>query len=132
MAMRAALAALLVAVSSSAVAAPLTIRAGETWEFALRNGDPVGARKVAATSKVPKGRIKASVRRLMGTSMVLTNNSGAAYTFRAELLKAGKTVAAKPCVLPAKPDPAFEQWPQAADAVRIGTFKTAPKDGSCP
>ena len=127
-----ALFALLLLAGSAATAAPLTIKAGETWFFSVRNGDPANARKAPATANPAKGEVKVSVRRLMGTSMIVTNNSGKAYIFRAELLKGGKPLTAKSCALPAKPEPVFEQWPQQADAVRIGQFKPAPKDGSCP
>ena len=127
-----AIAALLLLASASATAAPLTVRTGETWVFSVGNGDPVAARKIAPSAKPAKGQVKVSVRRLMGTSMIVTNNSGSAYIFRAELLKGGKAVGAKSCTLPAKPDPVFEQWQQQADAVRISQFRPAPKDGSCP
>ena len=130
--MKALLAAFLFVSSSVAVAAPLTIKTGESWTFSIGNGDPAGARKVAATAKPAKGQIMVSVRRLMGTSMIVTNNSGKAYVFQAQLLKHGKAIAAKSCTLPAKPDPMLEQWEQQVDAVRIGQFKPAPKDGSCP
>ncbi len=127
-----ALIALLLLASASATAAPLTVRTGESWIFSVRNGDPAAARKVAASTKPAKGQVMISVRRLMGTSMIVTNNSGTAYVFRAELLKGGKAITAKSCALPARPDPVLEQWPQQADAVRISQFKPAPRDGSCP
>ena len=123
---------LLLLASATASAAPLTVRAGETWVFSVRNGDPAGARKVAATARPAKGQIMVSVRRLFGTSMTVTNNSGSAWLFRAELLKGGKALTAKSCTLPAKPGPLLEQWQQQADAVRISQFRPAPKDGSCP
>ena len=130
--MKAVFACLLLALSTATSAAPLTVKTGESWSFSIRNGDPVEARKVAGTAKPAKGQIMVSVRRLMGTSMIVTNSSGTAYVFRAELLKGGKTLTGKSCTLPAKPDPIFEQWKEEADAVRIGQFKPAPKDGSCP
>ena len=130
--MRTILAMLLFMTGTGAVAAPLSVMAGENWVFSVRGGDPVNARKVASTAKPAKGQIKVSVRRLMGTSMFVTNNSGTAWIFRADLLKGGKALAARSCTLPAKPDPMLEQWPQRADAVRISGFKPAPKDGSCP
>ena len=126
------LAALLLLASASATAAPLTVRTGETWVFSVRSGDPAAARKVASSARAAKGQIKVAVRRLMGTSMIVTNNSGRAWVFRAELLKGGKAISAKPCTLPAKPDPILEQWERQADAVRISQFKPAPNDGSCP
>ena len=127
-----AIAALLLLAGSAATAAPLTIKTGESWVFSVRAGEPTGARKVTSSAKPTHGQIMISVRRLMGTSMIVTNNSGAAWVFRAELLKGGKAAGAKSCTLPAKPDPVLEQWPQPADAVRISQFKPAPKDGSCP
>ena len=130
--MKAFAAALLLLASAPAVAAPLTVRTGETWVFSVRNGDPSAARKVGSAVRPARGEIKVAVRRLMGTSMIVTNNSGRAWLFRAELLKGSKAIAAKPCTLPAKPDPILEQWEQQADAVRIGQFKPAPNDGSCP
>ena len=125
-------AALILFAGTAATAAPLTVAAGESWTFSVRNGDPANARKVAATTMPAKGQIMVSVRHLMGTSMIVTNNSGSAWIFRAELLKAGRALAAKSCSLPAKPEPVFEQWSQQADSVRISQFKRAPKDGSCP
>ena len=70
-----ALVALLLLLGSAATASPLTVRTGETWVFSVRNGDPAGARKVAGSARPAKGQIKVSVRRLMGTSMFVTNNS---------------------------------------------------------
>ena len=130
--MKVALTIALLLVAVSAHAAPLTVRTGESWVFSVRNGEPANARKVAASAKPAKGQIMVSLRRLMGTSLFVTNNSGAAWVFRAELLKNGKAVTAKSCTLPAKPGPVLEQWQQQADAIRIGEFKPAPKDGSCP
>ena len=130
--MKALAAALLLLASTAISAAPLTVNAGENWTFSVRNGDPADARKVAASAKPGKGQIMVSVRKLMGTSMIVSNNSGTAWVFRAELLKGGKALAAKSCSLPAKPEPVFEQWSQQADSIRISQFKPAPKDGNCP
>ena len=132
MAVKTAVAAFLLLASTGISAAPLTVKTGESWTFSVRNGDPINARKVAGAAKPAKGQIMVSVRRLMGTSMIVTNNSGSAYVFRAEILKGGKALTGKSCTLPAKPDPIFEQWKEEADAVRISQFKPAPKDGSCP
>ena len=86
-------AALLLLATVPAQAAGLTIRTGETWFFTVEDGEPANARLVTASAKIPKGQIKASVRALGGTSMVVTNNSPIAYTFRAELLSGGKATA---------------------------------------
>ena len=130
--MKAAVALLLLLASSAAAAAPLTVRIGEDWVFTVRDGDPTKPRKVAATAKPAKGQVMVSVRRLFGTSLIATNNSGVAYRFRAELLSGGKAITAKSCSLPADGKPVLEQWPQKAEAVRIGRFVRAADDGSCP
>ena len=121
--------ALLVLVAAPAQA--LTVRTGETWIFTVKNGEPAKARKVTPSAKIAKGQIKVSVRALMGTTMMVTNNSPIAYTFRAELLQNGKVVAPRPCTLPANAKPIFEQWQQKAEAVRIGNFTAASADGRC-
>jgi hypothetical protein len=128
--MRAAVALLLLA-AAPAQAAPLTVKTGETWVFTVKDGQPASARKVASSAKPAKGQIVVAVRAMMGTTMIVTNNSPVAYTFRAELLRGGKSVAARPCTLPANARPIFEQWQEKADAVRIGAFKVSKADGLC-
>jgi hypothetical protein len=125
------LATLLLLAAAPAQAQPLTVKTGETWAFTLKSGQPANAHKVAGSAKPAKGQIVVSVRPLMGTSMVVTNNSPVAYTFRAELLQGGKAIAARPCTLPADARPIFEQWQQKADAVRLSAFKPAGADGRC-
>jgi hypothetical protein len=122
---------LLLLAAAPAQATGLTVRAGETWIFVIRKGEPAQARKVPPSAKIAKGQIKVSVRAMMGTTMIVTNNSPIAYSFRAELLKDGKIVAPRPCTLPANAKPIFEQWPQKADAVRIGKFTAATAAGRC-
>ena len=124
-------AALLLLAAAPAQAAGLTIRTGETWFFTVKDGEPANARRVSPSAKIPKGQIKVAVRPLLGTSMVVTNNSPIAYTFHAELLSAGTATAARFCTLPANARPTFEQWQEKADAVRIGGFKPATADGRC-
>jgi hypothetical protein len=123
--------ALLFVVTTPAQAAGLTVKMGETWFFSVKNGEPANARRVAPSAKIPKGQIKVSVRPLMGTSMIFTNNSPIAYTFRAELLSGGKATVARSCTLPANARPAFEQWQEKAESVRISGFKAATADGRC-
>jgi hypothetical protein len=128
---RAFLALALVAGSVPVLAAPLTVRTGETWVFAIDHGEPVKARKVDAATKPTIGEVKVSVRALFGTMMTITNNSRQGYTFSAELVGAdGKAVTARSCTLPPGNQPALESWPQKASAVRIGSFKPA-KGGRC-
>ena len=122
---------LLLLVAAPVQAAPLTVKTGETWIFIIKNGEPAKARRVTPSARIAKGQIKVSVRALMGTTMSVTNNSPIAYTFRAELLQAGKVVAPRPCTLPANARPIFEQWKEKADAVRIGNFTPASADGLC-
>lgn len=130
--MKAALAVLLLLLAPGpAHSAGLTVRTGETWFFTIKDGEPANARRVGPSAKIPKGQIKVSVRPLMGTSMVVTNNSPIAYTFRAELLSGGKATVARSCTLPANARPAFEQWQEKAEAVRISGFKVAAADGRC-
>ena len=121
----------LLAVASAAQAAPLTVRTAETWLFTIDKGEPANARKVDSSAKPAKGQLMISVRAMMGTAMIVTNNSPVAYTFRAELLRGGKAEAARTCTLPGKPTPIFEQWPQKADAVRIGAFRPTGPGGNC-
>ena len=125
------LASLLLLAAMPAQAAPLAVRTGETWLFAVKNGEPAQARKVPASAKIPKGQIKVSVRAMLGTAMTVTNNSPVAYTFKAELLSGGKATVGRSCTLPPGARPAFEQWEQKADAVRISKFKIANADGRC-
>lgn len=126
-----AMAALLLFAASPALAQPLTVKTGETWSFTVKNGQPVDAHRVVASAKPAKGQIVISVRALMGTTMVVTNNSPNSYSFRAELLQGGKTVAARPCTLPGRAHPIFEQWQQKADAVRVGNFVASGEEGRC-
>ena len=124
-------AALLLLATAPAQAAGLTVRTGETWFFTIKDGEPANARRVSPSAKIPKGQIKVSVRPLLGTTMVVANNSPIAYSFRAELLLEGKAILARSCTLPANARPTFEQWQEKAEAVRIGSFKPASADGRC-
>ena len=129
-----ALAAAAAIVPAAALAGPVTIKAGESWVFALERGEPVRARRVASSAKPGPGQIKATVISTMGTTMTVTNNSRHHYSFRAELVGA-KTASggkARTCTLPANGNPVLEYWPVKATAVRLSTFKLASADGSCP
>jgi phosphate-selective porin len=125
------LAPLLLASASAAATQPLTVRTGESWVFTVRHGQPVDARQVAASAKPRRGELLISVRRFLGTSMMVTNNTPAAYRFRAELLVGGKAATARACSLPATPSPIFEQWQQQADAVRVSNFEATGPAGRC-
>lgn len=129
--MKLAFAFLLLAAASAASAQPLTVHTGESWVFTVKNGQPAGAHQVELSAKPGKGQIMVSVKPMMGTSMFMTNNSAVAYTFRAELIRDGKATAGRPCTLPAKARPIFEQWQEKADAVRIGHFEAAGTEGRC-
>jgi hypothetical protein len=125
------IAALLLLVAAPSEAAGLTVPVGETWLFTIKDGEPAKARKVAPSATVPRGQIKVAVRAMLGTTMTVTNNSPIAYTFKAELISGGKATVARSCTLPSNARPAFEQWDEKADAVRIGAFRVADADGHC-
>lgn len=112
-------------------AAPLTIRAGETWLFTVKDGQPADARKADSKSKPMKGQMMVSVRALFGTAMLITNNSAIAYSFNAELLPARNLSAVRTCALPSGGKPLLEQWDQKADAVRISNFRAVGNEGRC-
>ena len=127
------LALLLAASPLAAAQSPgLTVRTGETWVFSLSNGQPAKARKAAADARPAAGQIVVSVRSMMGTTMTITSNSPKAYTYKAELIGAAKTVPIRSCTLPANSRLSFENWPQKAVAVRLSDFRLATKDGACP
>jgi hypothetical protein len=110
----------------------LTVKTGESWMFAISRGQPVRARKVKPTVKPPPGQVLVTLRAMMGTSLSIVSNNRQAFTYKAELIGADKPVPLRSCTLPANGRLTFEHWPQKAAAVRIGDFKVAPKDGSCP
>ena len=127
------LAELALAASTSAAAAPLTIRQGETWIFAIERGQPAHARKVQQFAIPKAGEVKASLRSMLGTSLAISSNGKVGYTYRAELLDGtGKATTARACTLPPGGKPTFEHWKETADAIRLSNFKPAPKGGSCP
>ncbi len=110
----------------------LTIKTGESFVFAISRGQPVRVRKANPSVKPGPGQVLVSVRAMMGTTMSISSNNAAAYTYKAELLGSGKVFPIRSCTLPAKGRVAFEHWPQQADAVRLSDFKPAPAGGSCP
>ena len=124
--------ALLATPSLAAKPAGLTVKSGETWEFALSRGQPAQARKVSATSEPGEGRIRVTVRSMMGTTMTIVSNNPRPYTYTAELIGGTTTVPARSCTLPADGRLSFENWPQKADAIRLSNFKPAKREGSCP
>ena len=103
--MRLIAAAILLVAASTTQAAPLTVRTGESWLFNVENGEPVNARKVEGSAKAAKGQLMVTVRALLGTSMIVTNNSSTVYTYRAELFVAGKPSGARTCTLPTGAEP---------------------------
>ena len=115
----------------AAIAASLSAQPGESWLFRVARGEPVAARRVAATAAPAPGEIRLTVKRMMGTTVTLLNNSSQAYTYRATLVGAdGKAIVARSCVLPARNRLAMESWPQVAVAVRVEGFKPT-RDASC-
>jgi len=110
----------------------LTIKPGETWEFALSKGQPVAARKISPTADPREGRIRVTLRAMMGTTLTIVSNIPRPYTYTAELIGGTKAVPARSCTLPAGGRLSFENWPQTAEAVRLSNFKPAKREGSCP
>jgi hypothetical protein len=126
-----ALLALLAVSPAEAKSAGLTVKAGETWLFSLSRGEPVRARRAKPTASLEPGQILVTVRSMMGTTMTINSNNPAGYTYRAELVGAGKSMPARSCTLPADGKMSFEHWPEKADAVRLSSFKPAPRNGTC-
>ena len=110
----------------------LTVKPGETWEFAVSKGQAVQARRVSATDNPREGRIRVTVRAMMGTTLTILSNNPRPYTYTAELIGGTKAVPARSCTLPADGRLSFENWPQKAEAVRLSNFKPAKREGSCP
>jgi hypothetical protein len=125
------IAAILLTATSVAQAAPLTVQPGESWIFVVKNGEPANAHKVAASAKPGKNQLMVTMRTILGTNMIVTNNSPVAYTFRAELFRGGKPAGVRPCTLPANNQPIFEQWQEKADAIRISRFQASGTEGQC-
>ena len=118
----------LAAAAMPAVAAPLTIKPGESWVFRVARNEPVKARQVAATARPAKGEIMVTVRAFLGTALTAVNGTGRGWRFKAELINGGKASPARSCTLPKSTDPILEQWPgKTADAVRLSRF--VPSDG---
>jgi hypothetical protein len=109
---------------AAALAASLSAQPGESWLFRIANGQPTAAHRVAPNATPAGGEIRLTVKRMLGTTVTMLNNSPQAYTYRATLVGAdGKTIVAKSCVLPAHNRLAMESWPQVAVAVRVDSFK---------
>lgn len=125
------LAAALLATAFVVSAQPLTVRAGESWLFKVKSGQPAGAHKVDPTAKPAKGELMISVRALFGTTMIVTNNSAVPYRFNAELVPARNMAALRTCSLPTGAKPIVEQWDQKADAVRVSNFRATENEGRC-
>jgi hypothetical protein len=121
----------MLAIASIAQADPLIVRAGESWVFKVRDGQPAAPHKVGATAKPAKGEVMVSVRSLFGTLLIITNNSSNTYSFNAELFPAKNLTAVRTCAVPAGGKPALEQWEQKAQAVRISNFRSAGNENRC-
>ena len=110
----------------------LTVRTGESWIFAIQGGQPVRARKVDPWIRVARGQVLVTVRSMMGTTMTISSNNPDSYTYKAELIGAGKPVSERACTLPAERRVSFEHWPQKAEAIHLSNFQPAPAGGNCP
>jgi hypothetical protein len=124
---------IIAALAAPLAAKPLTVRMGETWLFAVRGGLPVDARKVAGKTAPGPGQFKVSLQPMLGSTMMMTNNSRFDYAYRATLvLPTDKPGAAKSCAVPANGRVAIEQWTMPIAAVRLDRFKPAPAGSLCP
>ena len=124
--------ALLTAAPLSAKTTSLTVRTGETWIFSIQGGQPVRARKVDPSIRLLRGQVLVTVRSMMGTTMTISSNNPVGYTYKAELIGAGRRISDRACTLPAERRVSFEHWPQTAEAVRLSNFQPAPDGGNCP
>ena len=100
--------------------------------FNIFHGQPSKARKVRPSVRPAPGQVVVTARSMMGTTLTISSNNPIEYTYRAELIGAGKAVAARSCALPADSKLSFEHWPEQATAIRLSNFKPAPKGGNCP
>src|SRR5215213_4801516 len=115
--------AVLLAGSPSVAQSPgITIKAGETWMFALYRGQPVRARKASPSTKPAPGQVVVTVRSLMGTSLSIASKNPQPFTYKAELVGTDKAVPVRSCTLPANGRLSFEHWPEKASAVRLSNF----------
>ena len=110
----------------------LTVKPGETWVFNIFCGQPSKAHKVSPSTKAAPGQVVVTARTMMGTSLTISSNNPVAYTYKAELIGADRSVPARSCALPADNKLSFEHWPEQATAIRLSNFKVAPKGGNCP
>lgn len=126
--------ALLLAASAAAADSPgLTVKTGESWIFSVEGGQPVQMRKVVGNTKLARGQMRVTLRPLMGTTMIITNNSNYDYAYRATLvLPDGNNGATKSCAVPANGKLAIEHWPRPVAAVHLSDFKRAPAGSLCP
>jgi hypothetical protein len=125
------LAVVMLGTASVAHSAPLTVRAGESWIFKVRDGQPTDAHKVNPAVKPAKGQVMVTVRSLFGTVLITTNNSGTPYSYNAELYPSTNLTAVRACALPSGGKPSLEQWEQKAQAVRISNFRAAGNENRC-
>jgi hypothetical protein len=122
---------LILGIASVAQTAPLTVRAGESWVFKVRDGQPADAHKVNPAVKPAKGEVMVTVRSLFGTVLITNNNSSTAYSFNAELYPPTNLTAVRTCTLSSGGKPSLEQWEQKAQAVRISNFRAAGNEHRC-
>lgn len=127
-----AIALLLAAAPLPAKTSSLTVRTGESWVFSIQGGQPVRAKKVDPSVRLLPGQVLVTVRSMMGTTMTISSNNPVGYTYKAELIGAGKRISDRSCTLPADRRVSFEHWPQTAEAVRLSNFQPSPDGGSCP
>ena len=77
------LCALLIAAAPAQELPGLTVLMGESWIFHIEKGQPAGARRAGSDDKPGEGEIKVTLSRDGGATMIVTNNSGEWYDYRA-------------------------------------------------
>ncbi len=104
----------------------LFLRSGQAYIFRVENGQPVDVRPAAADEAPQDGELKAEMSARGGTTLMVTNRSGAALNYEAYIAKdefeRGQRTSV--CTLLSGPF-AIEQWPERLRGIRITNFVPA-------
>ncbi|MDF7777584.1 hypothetical protein P1X14_20175 [Sphingomonas sp. AOB5] len=105
----------------------LIVRAGESWIFSIKDGQPADPRKVADDAKPAKGELMVTLDIAGATVMTVANNDEGWWNYRAFIVvKPGhKGNRTSTCTLMNGGREAFEQWPEAIAAIRLADFTPA-------
>ena len=105
----------------------LTVDAGETWIFRVVDGQPAQARKVASGTAPGPGELSISLEIENGPVMVVTNNDGTWYNYRAFVITKPNTKGHRVtvCTLMGGGLSTYEDWRDPVPAIRIADFTVA-------